>query len=81
MPHLETLMIRKSELIEEVPSGIEHLTHLKTFELSDMSEKMISKLNREVQDGDYWKEKKKIAHIPQVRIWYLEPGESKIKFL
>ncbi|KAL7188108.1 hypothetical protein ACSBR1_038045 [Camellia fascicularis] len=28
MPHLETLMIRKSELIEEVPSGIEHLTHL-----------------------------------------------------
>ncbi|KAL7188050.1 hypothetical protein ACSBR1_037987 [Camellia fascicularis] len=68
MPHLERLSIRSSELMEEVPSGIEHLTHLQTFGLADMSEKLISKLNREVQDGDYWK----ITHIPQVRIWYLE---------
>ncbi|KAL7188095.1 hypothetical protein ACSBR1_038032 [Camellia fascicularis] len=77
MPHLENLVIRNSELIEEVPLGIEHLTHLQTFELSDMSEKLISKLNREVQDGDYWK----IVHIPQVRIWYSEPDQSEVKFL
>ncbi|KAL7188058.1 hypothetical protein ACSBR1_037995 [Camellia fascicularis] len=42
-----------------------------------MSEKLISKLNREVQDGDYWK----IVHIPQVRIWYSEPDQSEVKFL
>ncbi|XP_028121406.1 disease resistance protein RPM1-like [Camellia sinensis] len=73
MPHLEALSIRNSELMEEVPSGIEHLTNLHTFELGDMSKKLISKLDREVPDGDYWK----IAHIPQVRIWYLEPGQNK----
>ncbi|CAL5417088.1 unnamed protein product [Camellia sinensis] len=75
MPHLETLDIRNSELMEEVPSGIEHLTNLQTFELGDMSKKLISKLDREVQDGVYWK----IAHIPKVRIWYstmLIPSEA-----
>ncbi|KAL7166720.1 hypothetical protein ACSBR2_037399 [Camellia fascicularis] len=77
MPHLENLVIRNSELIEEVPLGIKHLTHLQTFELSDMSEKLISLLNREVQDGDYWK----IAHIPQVRIWYSELDQNEVKFL
>ncbi|CAL5352373.1 unnamed protein product [Camellia sinensis] len=61
MPHLETPGIKNSELMEEVPSGIEHLTNFQTFELGDMSKKLISKLDREVQDGDSWK----IAHIPQ----------------
>ncbi|GMQ04105.1 hypothetical protein CsSME_00049637 [Camellia sinensis var. sinensis] len=69
MPHLEALSIRNSELMEEVPSGIEHLTNLHTFELGDMSKKLISKLDREVPDGDYWK----IAHIPQVRICRSHP--------
>ncbi|CAL5441177.1 unnamed protein product [Camellia sinensis] len=77
MPHLEALNIHRIELMEEVPSGIQHLTHLQTFELGDMSEKLISKLNREVQDGDYWK----IAHIPEVRNWYWEHGLWKVKFL
>ncbi|KAL7211219.1 hypothetical protein ACSBR2_014154 [Camellia fascicularis] len=77
MSHLEILEIKNSELMEEVPSGIEHLTNLQTFELGDMSKKLISKLDREVQDRDYWK----IAHIPQVRIRYLVPGQSKVKFL
>ncbi|CAL5441191.1 unnamed protein product [Camellia sinensis] len=77
MPHLETLIIVNSELMDEVPSGIKHLTNLQTFVLSEMSQKLISKLERDVQDGDYCK----IAHIPEVQIGYLEHGQRKIKFL
>ncbi|KAL7188080.1 hypothetical protein ACSBR1_038017 [Camellia fascicularis] len=77
MPHLQDLTIRNSELIEKVPSGIEHLTNLQTFELCEMSEKLISKLDREVQDEDY----RNIAHIPKVRIWYREHDQWKVKFL
>ncbi|CAL5359473.1 unnamed protein product [Camellia sinensis] len=77
MPHLETLIIVNSELMEEVPSGIKHLTNLQTFGLFEMSQKLISKLDPDVQDGDYCK----IAHIPEVQIGCLEHGQRKIKFL
>ena len=77
MPHLETLIIVNSELMDEVPSGIKHLTNLQTFVLSEMSQKLISKLDPDVQDGDY----SKIAHIPEVQIGYLEHGQRKEKFL
>ncbi|KAA8534449.1 hypothetical protein F0562_031966 [Nyssa sinensis] len=36
MPNLEKLYIRNCKLLEGVPSGIEHLTNLKLFELGDM---------------------------------------------
>ncbi|THF96792.1 hypothetical protein TEA_004191 [Camellia sinensis var. sinensis] len=77
MPHLEGLSIRNSELMEEVPSGIQHLKNLQTFELCEMSEKLISKLDREVQDEDY----RNIAHIPEVIIWYREHDQWKVRFL
>ncbi|KAL7188077.1 hypothetical protein ACSBR1_038014 [Camellia fascicularis] len=77
MPHLETLIIVNSELMEEVPSGIKHLTNLQTFGLFEISHKLSSKLDQDVQDGDYCK----IAHIPEVQIGYLEHGQRKTKFL
>ncbi|KAL7188097.1 hypothetical protein ACSBR1_038034 [Camellia fascicularis] len=77
MPHLETLVIMDSELVEEVPAGIEHLTNLQKFGLCDMSKKLISELDREVQDGNYWK----IAHIPEVVIWDTKHGQRQVKFL
>ncbi|KAL7166698.1 hypothetical protein ACSBR2_037377 [Camellia fascicularis] len=76
MPYLESLHIKSSEFMEEVPSGIENLTNLQTFELCDMSNKLISKLDREVQDGDY----RKIEHILEVRFWYGEHDQWKVKF-
>ncbi|CAL5392895.1 unnamed protein product [Camellia sinensis] len=39
MPHLEELFIHKCELVEELPSDIEHLTSLESLELVDMSQK------------------------------------------
>ncbi|KAL7218010.1 hypothetical protein ACSBR2_011275 [Camellia fascicularis] len=63
MPHLEELLIRKCELVEELPSGIEHLTNLKSLYLVDMSNGLSSSLNRDLKDGNYWK----IAHIPDTK--------------
>ncbi|XP_059626938.1 disease resistance protein RPM1-like [Cornus florida] len=49
MPFLEQLYFRECELLEEVPSGIEHLTNLKILELVDMPHKLVMKLNQDRQ--------------------------------
>ncbi|GMP52513.1 hypothetical protein CsSME_00018290 [Camellia sinensis var. sinensis] len=64
MPHLEELYIQNCELVEELPFGIEHLTNLKFLELVNMSNELNSRLNRDLEGGDYWK----ISHIPKVWI-------------
>ncbi|XP_028065561.1 disease resistance protein RPM1-like [Camellia sinensis] len=64
MPHLEEIYIQNCELVEELPSGIEHLTNLKFLELVNMSNELISRLNRDLEGGNYWK----ISHIPKVWI-------------
>ncbi|KAH7851965.1 hypothetical protein Vadar_018949 [Vaccinium darrowii] len=66
MPLLKELQITKCNLMTKVPSGIEHLTNLKLLLLSDMSDILISSLNRNLEGGDYWK----IALIPEV--WILD---------
>ncbi|CAL5436122.1 unnamed protein product [Camellia sinensis] len=77
MSRLEDLLIFNCELLEELPSGIEHLSNLKILELSDMSDELISKLNPGVQDGDYWK----IQHIPKVWIDDSKDGYWKGRYL
>ncbi|KAL7249295.1 hypothetical protein ACSBR1_011446 [Camellia fascicularis] len=64
MPHLEVLLIQECELAEELPSGIEYLTNLKSLYLMNISDGLISSLNRDLEGGNYWK----IAHIPKVGI-------------
>ncbi|KAE9451832.1 hypothetical protein C3L33_16267, partial [Rhododendron williamsianum] len=69
MPLLKYLLLRDCKLMMELPSGVEHLANLKEIDLEDdMSETLISSLNRDLQGGDYWK----IAHVPKVWI-----GDSK----
>ncbi|GMQ03980.1 hypothetical protein CsSME_00049570 [Camellia sinensis var. sinensis] len=77
LSRLEDLLIFNCELLEELPSGIEHLSNLKILELSDMSDELISKLNPGVQDGDYWK----IQHIPKVWIDDSKDGYWKGRYL
>ncbi|GMP52521.1 hypothetical protein CsSME_00018295 [Camellia sinensis var. sinensis] len=64
MPHLKELTISECELVEELPSGFEHLTNLKTLYLVDMSNGLISSLNKDLEGGNYWK----TANIPEVWI-------------
>ncbi|GFZ16603.1 hypothetical protein Acr_25g0010120 [Actinidia rufa] len=62
MHHLKTLSIVDCKLMEELPSGIEHLTKLERLSLSDTPYNSISRL-RDLQGGDYWK-----SHNPDVWI-------------
>ncbi|KAE9448196.1 hypothetical protein C3L33_19902, partial [Rhododendron williamsianum] len=68
MPLLKELHLQDCKLMLELPSGVEHLANLKYLELNDMSEKLISSLNRDLQGGDYWK----IARV--LSVWF---GDSK----
>ncbi|XP_028070544.1 disease resistance protein RPM1-like [Camellia sinensis] len=69
MPHLESIIIEKCESVEELPSGIEHLTSLKSLYLVDMSDRLISSMIRDLKHENNWK----IAHIPEVWI-----GDTKL---
>ncbi|XP_058202760.1 disease resistance protein RPM1-like [Rhododendron vialii] len=68
MPLLEKLHLRDCKLMMELPSSVKLLANLQFLDLTDMSETLISRLNRDLQGGDYWK----IAHVPKVLI-----GDSK----
>ncbi|KAL7187952.1 hypothetical protein ACSBR1_037903 [Camellia fascicularis] len=52
LPHLETLNIYGCNL-EELPSGIKHQSNLYYLDLCNMSDILISKLNRNVQGEEY----------------------------
>ncbi|XP_057478401.1 disease resistance protein PIK6-NP-like [Actinidia eriantha] len=64
MPRLKKLSLEKCKLMEDIPSGIEHLTNLEMLHLADMPYSLISRLNRGLPGGDYWK----VSHIPRVEI-------------
>ncbi|GMP78536.1 hypothetical protein CsSME_00034450 [Camellia sinensis var. sinensis] len=68
LPLLERLSIVRSPLLKEVPSGIHHLTNLKTLEFVGMSEELIDRMEPKPNQGkDYWI----IEHIPRVELWSL----------
>ncbi|KAL7187979.1 hypothetical protein ACSBR1_037925 [Camellia fascicularis] len=77
MSRLEKLIIWNCKLLEELPSGIEHLSNLKYLELADMSDKLISQLHRDVKDGNFWK----IEHIPKMWIGDSKDGHWKERYL
>ncbi|THF99856.1 hypothetical protein TEA_017730 [Camellia sinensis var. sinensis] len=77
MPRLEELFIRHCELVEELPSGIEHLASLKSLDLYDMSDGLISSMNRDLERG----KNLKIAHIPKVWIGDTKHGYWKGNYL
>ncbi|XP_058224553.1 disease resistance protein RPM1-like [Rhododendron vialii] len=66
MPLLEVARLSDCKSMKKLPSGIEHLTNLKFLDLGDLSDSLILGLDRDFKGGDYWK----IAHIPDVHIWY-----------
>ncbi|KAL7188074.1 hypothetical protein ACSBR1_038011 [Camellia fascicularis] len=53
MPYLKELYIENCRLMEELPLCIEQLMNLTLLDLFDMSDIMVSKLNRDLQGGDY----------------------------
>ena len=63
--------------MEDLPSGIEHLTNLERLQLFDMPYSLISRLRGELQGGDYWK----VSHIPEVVIGGWKDGHWQGSFL
>ncbi|KAF2320505.1 hypothetical protein GH714_027820 [Hevea brasiliensis] len=62
MPFLQKLVVQNCGLLQRVPSGIEHLTHLRVLEFINMPVNLIVTLHPDRNDGDYLK----IAEVPEV---------------
>ncbi|XP_058223007.1 disease resistance protein RPH8A-like [Rhododendron vialii] len=77
MPLLEEAYLCECKSMKKLPSGIEHLTNLKLLDLADLSDSLITSLNRDLKGGDFWK----IAHIPKVLIVDSKSGIWKITYL
>ncbi|KAK2995035.1 hypothetical protein RJ640_024478 [Escallonia rubra] len=60
MPHLEKLHIHGCKLVDELPSGLQHLTNLQFLGLVDMPDKLTAPLQGQGNPN--------IAHIPKVWI-------------
>ncbi|XAR49674.1 hypothetical protein NMG60_11032940 [Bertholletia excelsa] len=71
MPQLKELIFRECQKLEDLPSGIEHLTKLQLLQLDDMPQDLISKINPKAQGSDH----QKIAHIPKVAAWDSTSGD------
>ncbi|CAL9028752.1 unnamed protein product [Prunus brigantina] len=68
MASLEKLSIQRCKLLENVPSGIEHLTKLKVLEFSDMPVDLMKTIRTDGKDN--WK----VSHIPEVYSTYWREG-------
>ncbi|GFZ16609.1 hypothetical protein Acr_25g0010180 [Actinidia rufa] len=77
MHRLKNLSLVNCKLMADLPSGIEHLTNLERLQLFDMPYCLISRLNRDLQGGDYWK----VSHIPEVVIGGWKDGRWQGSFL
>ncbi|KAK2988617.1 hypothetical protein RJ640_027068 [Escallonia rubra] len=60
MPHLETILFEGCKLVDELPSGLQHLTNLQLLRLVDMPDKLTAPLQGQGNSN--------IAHIPNVWI-------------
>lgn len=68
MDCLEKLSIQRCKLLENVPSGIEHLRELKVLEFSDMPVDLMRTIRPDGKDN--WR----VSHIPEVYSTYWREG-------
>ncbi|CDP19597.1 unnamed protein product [Coffea canephora] len=73
LPILHQLVLEQLPLLDELPLGIQHLSHLQELYLYEMSSEMIEKVeNQKEESEDYTR----IAHIPEIVIGcYTDDGE------
>ncbi|XP_027081069.1 disease resistance protein RPM1-like [Coffea arabica] len=73
LPRLHELILEQLPLLDELPLGIQHLSHLQGLYLYEMSSEMIEKVeNQKEESEDY----RRIAHIPEIVIGcYTDDGE------
>ncbi|XP_027157279.1 disease resistance protein RPM1-like [Coffea eugenioides] len=78
-PHLQRLILKQLPLLEDLPSGIQHLSHLQELGLYEMSSRMMEKVeNQEEESEDY----RRMTHIPEIVIgFYTDDGRRRIRRL
>ena len=64
MPRLEKLWFEDCKLLMEIPSGVEHLSNLRTLGLVDMAEELTKTMYRESEDENFLR----VEHIPSIFI-------------
>ncbi|XP_075641260.1 disease resistance protein RPM1-like [Castanea sativa] len=70
MSFLEKLILQRCKLLHSLPSGIEHLSKLKSLEFYDMPDELIMTLRPDIDGGDYWK----VEHVPEINSTYWKDG-------
>ena len=75
LPHLEELWIGSSPLLNEVPSGIQHLRNLKVLANYDMPSEFVLSM---LPDGgsEYWK----VEHVQSVLFLYRVGGRRYVEY-
>ncbi|CDP19587.1 unnamed protein product [Coffea canephora] len=68
LPRLQTLSLRQLPLLEELPMGIQHLSHLRWLILYETSSQLREKLLENYKEES--EEYRRIAHIPEILIGY-----------
>ncbi|CDP12946.1 unnamed protein product [Coffea canephora] len=78
-PHLQRLILKQLPLLEDLPSGIQNLSHLQELGLYEMSSRMMEKVeNQEEESEDY----RRMTHIPEIVIgFYTDDGRRRIRRL
>ncbi|CDP13421.1 unnamed protein product [Coffea canephora] len=74
LPRLQKLFLEQLPSLEELPMGIQHLSHLQRLTLYETSSQLTGKLldNQEEESED----DRRIAHIPEILIgYYTDDGE------
>ncbi|XP_027082868.1 disease resistance protein RPM1-like [Coffea arabica] len=72
-PYLQRLHLRQLPSLEDLPSGIQHLSHLQRLSLYEMSSRLIEKVGNQKEDREDYR---RMAHIPEIVIgFYADDGK------
>ncbi|CDP20972.1 unnamed protein product [Coffea canephora] len=78
-PNLRRLVLEQLPLLEDLPSGIQHLTHLQELGLYKLSSRLMEKVENQEEDSEDYR---RMAHIPEIVIgFYTDDGGWSIRRL
>nr|XP_027085018.1 disease resistance protein RPM1-like [Coffea arabica] len=78
-PNLRRLFLEQLPLLEDLPSGIQHLTHLQELGLYKLSSRLMEKVENQEEDSEDYR---RMAHIPEIVIgFYTDDGGWSIRRL
>ncbi|XP_027157291.1 disease resistance protein RPM1-like [Coffea eugenioides] len=77
--HLRTLVLDRLPSLEDLPSGIQHMSHLQELGLYEMSSQLMEKVENQEEESENYR---RVTHIPEIVIgFYANDGEWRIRRL